>query len=140
MNQHILSSQLDHPAYHATVRLPRYNGKVSVFRALSSDDGAKVLRRVNPGWTQEDHRVLAQRHAEESAKQQALYNKLLDEAANETFGRPFRVTDYRISAIACDEFSESKKEALRKAAHSRTHHEIVAGAHLRASRFRQSSR
>lgn len=136
--QAILNPKLDHPAYHESIALPKYNGKVTVFQATSSTDAAKVLCRVNPDWTNADHLTLASLHATESAKQLMRHNVLLDAAAQETFGRPYRVTDYRISAIACAEFSEEKKAELRKTAHARTYHDVVARAHLTAARRRKS--
>ncbi|KVP65668.1 hypothetical protein WJ97_11615 [Burkholderia ubonensis] len=137
MNTAILNPKLDHPAYHQSIQLPKYNGKVTVFQATCSRDGAKVLHHANPDWTEADHLTLASLHATESAKQLMRYNVLLEAAAQETYGRPFRATDYRISAIASEEFSEEKKAELRKAAHARTHHDVVARAHLTAARRRK---
>lgn len=132
--QAVLNPRLDHPAYHESVALPKYNGKVTVFQANSSTDAAKVLCRANPDWTHADHLTLASLHATESAKQLMRHNVLLDAAAQETFGRHYQLTDYRVSGIASAEFSEEKKSELRKAAHARTHHEVVARAHLTAAR------
>ena len=128
-----LNAKLDHPAYHAAVRLPKYNGHVNVIQAVTDLDAAHVLRRANPDWTPTDHLVLADLHATEAARQQLQYNVLLDEAANETFGRPFHPTDYRISAIGSDLFSPEKKAALRHAAHARSNHRVIARAHLKAA-------
>lgn len=128
-----LNTKLDHPAYHAAIKLPKYNGPVNVIQAVSALDAAHVLRRANPEWTPVDHLTLADLHATEAARQQMHYNILLDEAANETFGRPFKPTDYRISAIGSELFSEEKKVALRHAAHARTNHRVIAGAHLKAA-------
>lgn len=128
-----LNAKLDHPAYHEPIRLPKYNRLVNVFQACDSSDAGRVLRRTNPDWSKEDHLQLADLHATEAAKLLVRYNTLLEEAAQETFGRPYHVTDYRISAIACDEFSAEKKEALRFAAHARTNHRTVAVAHLKAA-------
>ena len=128
-----LNAKLDHPAYHESVRLPKYNGPVNVIQAVSSIDGAHVLRRANPEWTPSDHLALADLHATESARQLLQYNTLLDAAATETFGRPFQSTDYRISAIGSDAFSDEKKQALRHAAHARTNHRVIASAHLKAA-------
>lgn len=132
-----LISNLDHPAYHVALRLPRYNGKVTVFSATCSTDAAKVLRRANPEWSQEAHRNLALLHAFTAARLQVRHSELLDAAATETFGRPFQVTDYRIAAIGCEEFSEEQKAELRKAAYGRTAHQNCARAHAKASRFQQ---
>jgi hypothetical protein len=128
-----LNAKLDHPAYHDAIRLPKYNGPVTVIQAATSLDAAHVLRRANPDWTPVDHLTLADLHATEAARQLLQYNALLDAAATETFGRKFQPTDYRISAIGSELFSEEKKTALRHAAHARTNHRVIATAHLKAA-------
>lgn len=132
-----LNPKLDHPAYHEAIQLPKYNGKVTVFQALSGTDGARVLRQAKPDWSQDDHLTLASLHQMESAKQQMRYSTLLDAAAKETLGRPFQVTDYRISAIGSEAFSDTMKVELRQAAHARSYHAIVARAHMTAARRRK---
>lgn len=135
-----LNPKLDHPAYHGLVRLPKYNTVTTVFQACTANDAGKVLRRLNPRWTPEDHQTLAERHAAEARKLKARHAELLEEAARETFGRPFQMVDYRISAIGSDEFSEDKKRELRHAAHAATGHSLVSQAHRQASRWRNPFR
>lgn len=130
----ILEPELDHPAYHAQVKLRYYNYPVSVFQAVTDTDAAKILRRLNPEWTKQDHATLAQRHREAAQRQSEAWNRLLNEAAEQTFGRPYRVTDYRVSGIACDEFSDAMKTQLRFAAHATTYHKRASSAHARAAR------
>ncbi|WP_434716086.1 hypothetical protein [Paraburkholderia sp. A3RO-2L] len=132
-----LNPKLDHPAYHAAIRLPKYNGAVTVLQAVSTTDAARVLRANHPEWTQADHYQLASLHATEAAKQEMRYSKLLDAAAHETFGRPFAVTDYHISAIGSELFSEEKKVELRQAAYAKSNHKAIAMAHLQAARARR---
>ncbi len=135
----ILNPKLDHPAYHQAIKLPKYNGKVTVFQALSGVDAAKVLRQAHPDWTPDDHLTLASLHQTESAKQQMRYNILLDSAAQETFGRRFHVSDYRISAIGSEQFSELRKNELREAAHFQSRHAKIARAHMAAARRRKGT-
>ncbi len=135
MNQAI-HTDLDHAAYHQQVKLPKYNCRVNIFQATCPADAARLLRRNNPDWSKEDHLQLAQQHAERSSLEREKHAQLLDAAAMETFGRPFRVTDYRISAIGCEEFSEEKKEALRFSAHAGTTHLICSRAHAKAASAR----
>lgn len=128
-----LVRSLDHIAYRTPIRLAKYNGRVTVLRTHGHADGAKVLRRVNPDWTHADHFALAARHAQEAMRLNTEYSQLLDTAAMETFGRPFKVSDYKISAIGCEQFSEPAKEALRFAAHASTNHMTLSLAHRRAA-------
>lgn len=126
-----LVRSLDHQAYRTPIRLAKYNGRVTVLQAQGQSDGAKVLRRVNPDWTRADHFALSVRHGQEAVRLNSEYSQLLDAAAMETFGRPFRVSDYKISAIGCEQFSEPAKEALRFSAHAATNHKTLSLAHRR---------
>lgn len=128
-----LVRSLDHQAYRTPIRLATYNCRVTVLRTHGQADGAKVLRRVNPKWTRADHFALAGRHAQESVRLKTEYSQLLDSAAMETFGRPFKFTDYQIAAIGCEQFSEPAKEALRFAALASTNHMTLSLAHRRAA-------
>lgn len=134
--QHSLNSQLDHPVYHQGVRLRSYNGRITVFQATSDRDAAKVLKRLKPDWSKEDHAALAKAHASEAKAQRLEWDRLLNEAAMATFGRPFEFMDYRISAIGRDEFSDEYKEKLRFAAHASTYHMLASRAHAQAARGR----
>ncbi|MDT8992772.1 hypothetical protein RQP54_18005 [Curvibacter sp. APW13] len=133
LNEHDLLGALDHPAYHQQIKLRWYNGRINVFQAVTPTDAAKVLRRLKPTWTKDEHASLAQQHADAADQHERAWSQLVDQAAIETFGRPYHITDYRISGIACDEFSEPMKQALRFAAHARTYHRQLSGAHACAS-------
>lgn len=136
MAQQILVPRLDNIAYHQSVKLSKYNGEITVFQAVSDRDASKVLKRLKPDWTKEDHAELAKQHAKEAEAQQQEWDRLLDDAAMETFGRPFMFTDYKISAIGRDEFSVEKKTAIRFAAHAATYHQLASRAHAMAARSR----
>ena len=129
-----LLSSLDHPAYHIQTHLRGYTGKSDVFMVHSDVDAARILRITGPNWTQIQHAELAAQHMRAAQKQAECYAKLLNDAALETFGRPYSILDYRISAIACDEFTQEKKTALRFAARSMTNHEKLARAHALSAR------
>lgn len=129
-----LVAQLDNPAYHQRVKLRGYNSSISIFQTTSDRDAAKVLKRLKPEWTQGEHETLSIAHAAEADAQRAEWNRLLDDAAMATFGRPFQFADYRISAIGSDEFSEEHKQKIRFAAHASNYHSQVARAHAQAAR------
>lgn len=129
-----LIPQLDHAVYHQRIKLRGYNGRISVFMAASDRDAAKVLKRLKPDWTPEDHASLAKKHAEAAEIQKKEWSRLVNQAAMETFGRPFEFIDYKISGIARDEFSEGMKTALRFAAHAETYHGKASQAHAMAAR------
>lgn len=132
-----LVSSLDHPAYHQAIRLRGYNAAVTACQAATDADAARVLRHANPDWTSADHLALFEAHEAARKAQQAEWNRLIDAASMETFGRPWRIFDYLISGIGRNEFSEEKKTALRFAAHAATSHGALARAHKAASRGRR---
>lgn len=129
-----LQSDLRHPAYQTKVTIRGYNIKPSVLNATTSKDGARILKKANPAWTKVEHADLARRHLSAAEELREAHRKLLDEAAQQVWGRPFQVTDYRIAAIGSEAFDESMKEKLRFAAYGSTNHLKIGRAHLAASR------
>jgi len=127
---------LDHPAYNTPVKLGGYNGKTTVHQANSSRDAANVLIRNNPGWSKADHAKLAAAHQKAADAHHEAWDKRVDQAHQETFGKPFGIGDYKVSGIARDEYSEEHKTALRTHAHSETKHDRLAAAHAAASTSR----
>lgn len=136
MSTHCLCPELDNPVYHIATKLRGYTNKTTVFQATTDGDAATVLKRLGKSWTKEEHERLAAQHGEAAERLKADWNRLADEAAMETFGRPFAFGDYRISGIGREEFSDDFKTKLRFAAHAATHHGTLHRAHDRASRRR----
>jgi len=133
-------SLLDHPAYLMAVKISGYNttgSRITVFQAVTDTDAAKVLIKAFPEWSNQDHLRLQEEHRTEAQRHCDAWNKVADEAAQATFGRPFHVTDYRISAIGSDEFSPEHKQALRLHAHAKGKHQRLASAHGIAAHSRR---
>lgn len=128
---------LSHPAYRARVRLRGYNHAVSAAGAVSARDAANVLITANPAWTRQDHRRIAHEHQQAEAYRRRAWGEEADAAAQEAFARPYRFTDYRVSGIACEEFSDSHKAMLREHAHSASAHSALAAAHRAAAHSRR---
>ncbi len=119
--------------YTERVKLRGYNGPVTVFSAHGSDAG-KVLRKLHPEMTREDHLSLAKKYLKRGYEMDRLYANLLNRAAKQTWGRAWQTTDYRVSGIGSNEFSAPMKKRLREAvtlmnAYSRAYraHEYAAG-------------
>ena len=127
---------LHQEAYLHPRRLPLYNYPTTVFQACSARDGARILIQNNPSWTADDHRRLAQECAKARDYHDAAWNETLDEASMEAFGRPYQVTDYRISGIARNDYSEPHKEILRFHAHSGTKFRVLEAVHESAAKVR----
>jgi hypothetical protein len=133
-----LATSLKHTAYRTQVRLPKYNGTVNLFGALSDRDGARVLRRTAHSLRRAEHARLAERHFRLSHQHRLRWDRALDEAALAHLGRPFWIGDYRVSAVGLDEFDESFKRRARLHAHAYTRHELAARAHrYAAAHFRR---
>ncbi len=127
---------LNHPAYSTPVKLPGYNGKTTVHQASSSRDAANILIRNNPQWSKADHAKLADQHQKAADAHGDAWSKRIDQAHQETFGKPHSPADYKVSGIGSDEYSAEHKTALRTHAQSKTKHQTLADAHLAASKSR----
>jgi hypothetical protein len=127
----------DHPAYNTKVSLPGYYGKTTALSAVSPKDSAKAMRLAGATWTKDEHAQLAAAHTQAAADRKAAWGAEADKAAKETFGRPFQVTDYKISAIGSDKFSQRSKEALREHAYEESKHATLAAAHAYAAKHQR---
>jgi len=133
-------SLLDHPAYLMVVKISGYNtigSRITVFQAVTDADAAKVLIKACPEWSKQDHLRLQEEHRAEAKRHREAWEKVADEAAQATFGRPFQVTDYRVSAIGSYEFSPEHKQALRLHAYAKGKHQRLASAHGIAAHSRR---
>lgn len=125
-----------HPAYKASVKLRGYSRETTAAHAVTPQDGAKVFVRVMPAWSRQDHARLAILHHGAAKFHEKKWSDVANHAAMAAFGRPYQITDYRISAIASEQFSDTEKTRLREHAHSASYHLALAAAHNCASRMR----
>jgi hypothetical protein len=126
---------IDSPTYREVAKLPKYNAKVSPLSAHGSD-GGKLLAKRLPGWTKADHLAAASEHEKKADEMSKQHSALLNTAAQAVWGRDFKVTDYRISGIGSDEFSQEHKDELRRLAHTSSAHKDAAHAHRAAAKMR----
>lgn len=131
--------RLDYPVYHQSPRMGwgGYSRRVSVLSSLTASDGKRLLRRFMPSASAQEHRGLAKGHRALAQEHRLAWARIADEAAVVTFGRAFQITDYRVSAIACEEFADVHKEALRVHARSASMHDHLALCHLMAAGHKQ---
>jgi len=123
------TSTLD--GYGQRVRLPKYNIRPSVFSALTDSEAAKILRQIMPGLSHSEHDALSRLHSDMADLCESSWAVIVNQASIEAFGRPYQFTDYKICAIAREEFSEERKEQLRTLAYSRSKHLAAARAHAK---------
>lgn len=118
----------------------RVRGRVyptCVARLLDRRAGAKLLKRLLPGWTREMHLRQAQYHLMREKKLDACWTAVWTNAFKQTFGTPPAMHDYHITAIGREELPEAKKRVLRHCAYSASRHGTLAVAHLSAAGFHQ---
>lgn len=96
---------------------------------------ARMLRALLPLWDKVAHTKLAQNYLARAGAHDALVIWLRELACLETFGRPFEFTDYKVSAIGRDEFSEERKNQIRYHAHTATDLRELARAHAWCARY-----
>ncbi len=128
---------LAHPAYSARVKLRGYTGERMATSAVTKRDAANILIAANRSWTRADHARLAELHRQAGTAQEAAYQKALNDAAQETFGRPFAFSDYRVCCIGSEQFSDAWKEIIRYHGYTAPKHKALAKAHLAASQSRR---
>lgn len=115
---------------------PRYNTPINPLSSGDASVRGKMLRQRLPGWTKAQHLAAAKHHTAQAARLEKEWTVTANAAAQETWGRAWQVTDYRISGIGSDEFSAKHKDTLRFAAHTTGDHKAAATAHEAAARGR----
>jgi hypothetical protein len=128
---------MDTQNYEGLAKLRYYNRSANVFSAVSVADAVKVLRKAHPELYEMDvekHLHLSHAFALRARAHDGAWRRLVNAAAQEAFGRPFRITDYKISGIASDAFSEHFKAALRRHAQEPWRCERLAAVHAAVAR------
>jgi len=134
----ITQMPLSHPVYCSETKLKNWNGLVSVKNCGCERMAARLLKRAMPELTKQQHSAFAAYHSNRAAKLLSIWNRVMDRAAIETFGRPWIFTDYKICAIGCEDFSATHKRVLRHCAYRRTEHSHLARVHERLAKYARS--
>lgn len=133
---------LDHPAYVTTARrgFAGHTFAPSVLTALCASSAVRLLKRFLPSATRAWHASAAEMHAKKAIEHRDSWSSVADEAALQTFGRKFSISDYRISGIGREEFAEEHKDALRLHARSTgKHHRLAVLHHMAAGHRHRTS-
>lgn len=120
---------INDPIYTKKQKFPKYNVPISPISAHSSADGAKILRSRLPGWTKSDHLAAAEYHEEQSKKKDSDWGKTRDKAHQDVFGTAPGFSDYKVSGVGRDEYSDKAKGKLRKLASEASNHKSIAAVH-----------
>lgn len=125
---------LNSPVYTTAVRLRGWNGLRTAKSVCTTSATVSVIRKLRPDLRKEDHCAIAKYHQARVEKLNKIWNLVVDRAAQESFGRPFQFGDYKICAIASDEFADRHKRVLRHCAYRATEHKHMVVAHVAAAR------
>lgn len=128
-----LARALHLAAYDTAVKLRGYNGPITLFQAVNRTDSAQVLRRVAPNMGAQEHLRLSAAHEAQSQTLCKLWRTLVERAMQATFGRSYRVGDYKVSGVARDEFPDWYKGQLRFASQAGFNHSVLAQAHRKVA-------
>ena len=124
------------PLYRTRVKLRGYNGPPTVMSAHGKDSG-DILIALRPDMSKAQHAQRSREFESLADRLQGLYDQALDDAALDAWGRNFEATDYRVSGIGSDEFSEAHKERLRTLSKSLSAAKIIGTAHGYAAKSRR---
>lgn len=120
--------------YKAQEMVRGWNGKQNPITVGGTKGGAMLARRL-PTWGKSQHLAASAQYAKEASRLSAIYSSTLDKAAQATWGRKWHPTDYRISGIGSDDFSDVHKNQLRSSAQGSTFARDAADLHKHASRY-----
>ena len=95
----------------------------------------KMTRSTFPKFTKKDHMEASNFHMKVANKASKSWNKVINPAWMERFGRKYEATDYRVSGVADDRLPENIKNKLRLLAFLETSSTFAAKAHDIASKY-----
>jgi hypothetical protein len=116
-------------AYTSRIKLPKWNCRTTALASHSDITAAKIITKFRPELNQQSHLMIASYHLARSKKLFDIWNKVVNRAAQETFGRPWRIKDYKVSGIGSDDFAERHKRVLRHCIHRAYEHQDMSHAH-----------
>ncbi len=124
---------LSHPAYNTPTRVRGWTVRLKAKTAPLPSAAKQILKKLAPHWSKADHASLANYHNDRAAKLDAVWSLVANRAAQQAFGRGWRISDYKICAIGRIEFAARHKRVLRHCAYRGTEHKKLAMAHAAAA-------
>jgi len=85
----------------------------SIFGIYDSSSIKQAAKKLFPAMSIAEHKKLAEKYSQEMKAADEQYSKTLDTEFEKLFGRKYEASDYKISGIARDEFSDEVKNKLR---------------------------
>lgn len=125
----IAPTALSSPIYNTPVKLRLIAGKPTAHAAGCSSTAARIIRRTAHGWTKADHDQAVRYHIARYERLNSIWEKLLDKAMIQQYGRAMGVADYKVCAIGRDEFPDTVKRVLRHCRYRSCEHLNIGRAH-----------
>lgn len=108
-----MATNLYDPRYEKEIKYRYISRTVNVEGAVMYGKAREYGRRMFPDFSNDDHNRIVAEMDRMIPRLERAYGREAEKAALETWNRPLRFTDYRVSAIFSDEFSTERKNRLR---------------------------
>lgn len=117
--------------YYTEFKLPGNNRRLyTIFSTgLSANELRRAARIITPGMTIDEHRQKAIEAKQKYTEYQNKYNDLVDNEFMRIFGRKRHASDYKVSGVFRDEFSEEVKNQLRSLLTKMNTYDDIFGFH-----------
>lgn len=120
---------LSKKVYEKKHKMRGYTVTASIAGLLRKNEAAAILYRDFPHLDRSAHARLADKAAFVVVDADRAWSRTADREMHRLQGRPFRVTDYKVSGVGCEDFPPRVKEALRRLAHLKTTARAAMDAH-----------
>lgn len=130
----LASAVYHHPLKHRSWSRPV---QVTFLAHFAPRAASRALRHLLPNFQRTDHLAAAAYHLQRARRLTRIWSQVAERAAFDAFGRPWEFHDYKICAIAREEFAPHHKRVLRHCAYNATTHDDLALAHTRAAGLRK---
>lgn len=121
---------LDISKYKRTIRVPKYTGPIGIFH---SGVGKPVIKRwfqtYMPGLSVEDHVSKRDEAVKMYLNRSQEYDSYLHKEFKKKFGRKYHLSDYKVSGVVRDEFSDRVKNKLGRLIREYQDYRDIAYAH-----------
>lgn len=117
---------LDHPVYTQLNKVRGQTNTPDIFGIHDPVKAGKIIMKAFPDLSPIMIEALRDMHDLLAEYNNALWVRVVNSAAFDTWGRPYVISDYKVSGIASDEFSVIFKDMLRDAAHKKNKHNTLA--------------
>lgn len=117
---------LQHPVYTQRNKVRGQTNTPDIFGVIDDKKACAIIENAFPELTPMQIECLRDMHDLLATANQTLWVDIINKAAFDTWGRPYVITDYKVSGIGSDEFSAIYKDMLRETAKKKSKHNHLA--------------